>query len=267
MLRAAAFYTAAASAWRVCDPLSHGAAGTGLVYDTAAVRAAVAECGAAGGGTVLFSAGRTFLTGPFNVSNNTELRVEGTLLGSPNNTGYVLMDFLNWYGPDPPQKLARAAARADPDTREWAPFIGSWYSSNISITGSGVIDGNGAAWWACAGNMSLFPCAGYPRPHGIRFVGGEGFSISGVTIQNSPMWQVHLAWVSNVHVHDVTILACVAARGAPSPPTAASSAPLNAPFSLRARAQARRRRPQHGRHRPRLRSKCDDRARPHFHGR
>jgi polygalacturonase len=217
-------------AWRVCDPLAHGAAGTGKVYDTDAVRAALAECGAAGGGTVLFSAGKTFLTGAFNVSNNTELRVEGTLLGSPNSSGYVLMDFLPWYGPDPPQKLVRATARLDPDTREWSPFIGSWYSSNISITGSGVVDGNGAKWWACANNMTAPPCSGYPRPHGIRLVGGEGFSISGVTIQNMPMWQVHLSWVTNAHVHDVSIFAPSAlghnTDGACHPPP-----PRAAPFS------------------------------------
>jgi hypothetical protein len=63
--------------------MAHGAAGTGAVYDTAALRAAAAECGAAGGGTLLLAAGRTFLTGHFNLSSNTELRVEGTLLGSP----------------------------------------------------------------------------------------------------------------------------------------------------------------------------------------
>jgi polygalacturonase len=124
----------AALAWRVCDPLEHGASGTGLVFDTTAVRAAVAEC--AGGGTVLFSAGKTFLTGAFNVSSNTELRVDGTLLGSPNNTDYVLVNPLPWYGPDPPQAVARALAGLDADPREWSPFIGSWYSNNISITGS-----------------------------------------------------------------------------------------------------------------------------------
>jgi polygalacturonase len=194
--------------WLVCDPLAHGAKGNGLVYDTDAVRAAVDECGSAGGGTVVFAAGMTFLTGSFNVSSNTELRVDGTILGSPNATGYVLMDYLNWYGPDAPQKVFRDAAGLPADTREWSPFIGSWYQSgNISITGSGTIDGAGESWWQCADNMTRAPCSGYPRPHGVRFVGGENYTISGVTIQNSPMWQVHLSWLTNAHVHDVRILA------------------------------------------------------------
>ena len=192
------------AAWRVCDPLAHGAAGTGLVYDTAAVRAAVNECGAAGGGSVVFAAGRTFLSGAFNVSSNTELRVEGVLLGSPNATDYVLVDYLPWYGPDPPQKVN---LRGTTDTREWSPFIQSWYASNVTISGDGTIDGQGAQWWACAGNMAAPPCSGYPRPHGIRLVGGVGFSISGVKIQNMPMWQVHLAFVTSAHVHDVSITA------------------------------------------------------------
>jgi len=186
-----------------CDPLAHGASGSGLIYDTDAVRAAVAECGAAGGGTVLFAAGYTFLTGSINVSSNVRLQVEGTLLGSPNSTGYTLVDYLPWYGPNPPQALAGG----DVDAREWSPFISTWNASNVSILGSGVIDGNGAAWWTCASNMSAPPCNGHARPHGIRFVYGSGFEIAGVTIQNSPMWQVHPSWVSDVHIHDVRILA------------------------------------------------------------
>jgi polygalacturonase len=46
----------------VCNPLDHGAIGDGSVYDTAAVRDAIEECSAAGGGTVLFPAGYKFLT-------------------------------------------------------------------------------------------------------------------------------------------------------------------------------------------------------------
>jgi polygalacturonase len=196
-----------------CDPMAHGAAGDGSRYDTDAVRAAVAECGAAGGGTVLFAAGRTFLTGSFNVTAHTRLQVDGTLRASPNATGYVLQDFLPWYGPDPPQALARAAAGAPADSREWSPFIGSWYADNVSIVGSGTIDGAGAAWWGCvaSGTTMQPPCSGYPRPHGIRLVGGSGHELAGFTMRDSPMWQIHLAFTTGVWVHDVTVLAPAAA--------------------------------------------------------
>ena len=199
--------------WLTCDPLSHGASGTGLTYDTGALRASAQECGDAGGGVLWLREGYTFLSGAFNLSSNTELRVDGTLLGSPNSTDYVLVDWLPWYGPNPPQKLASyEGAPAVPcttvaDCREWSPFIQSWYQFNVSITGKGVIDGQGATWWTCASNQSAFPCSGYPRPHGIRFVGGNTYSISGVAIKNMPMWQVHLAFVTGVHVHDVNITA------------------------------------------------------------
>jgi len=165
----------------------------------------VDECGAAGGGTVHFAAGRTFLTGCFNVSSNTILQIDGTILGSPNSTGYVLVDPLPWYGPDPPQKLAARNVAQDP--REWQPLISSFGASNISILGTGVVDGQGEPWWGCASNMSLAPCSGYPRPHGIRLVGGSGFEIAGITVKDSPMWQVHLAFVTDVHVHDMAVLA------------------------------------------------------------
>lgn len=133
------------------------------------------------------------------MSSNTVLQVDGTILGSPNATDYTLVEPLPWFGPDP------AANPADP--REWQPLISTWYSSNVSISGTGTIDGQGTKWWGCASNVTLSPCDGYPRPHMIRFVGGSHFSISGVSIKDSPMWQVHLSWVTDVHVHDVNITA------------------------------------------------------------
>ena len=179
----------------ICNPRSHGAVGSGTVYDTDAVRAAVDECGAAGGGTVLFEIGFTFLTGAFNVSSNTRLQVEGTILGSPNATGYVLVEPLPWMGP------------TNAGVYEWSPFIQTWYANNVSIVGHGTIDGNGAPWWPCASNDSQAPCSGHSRPHGIRLVGGRGFEIAGVTIKDSPMWQVHPAFATDVYIHDVRILA------------------------------------------------------------
>ncbi len=181
--------------------LDYGAVGDGKTYDTAAIRATFAACGAAGGGTVLFPSGYTFLSGAFNMSGDTVVRVDGRIQGGLDARDYALMDPLPWYGPD---------ASANPaDPRDWGAFMQSWYVNNVTITGAGTIDMGGTAdgWWSCASNTSAPPCNGHPRPHGIRLVGATGVEISGVTIANSPMWTVHIAYCTGVWVHGVTILA------------------------------------------------------------
>lgn len=179
--------------------LSYGAVGDGSTYDTEAIRSTFAAASAAGGGTVLFPPGHTFLTGAFNLSAHTVVRVEGTILGSPNATDYVLVEPLPWYGPDP---------TADPtDPREWGALVSAYYVDNVTLTGGGVIDGNGWLWWPCAGNTSAPPCSGHVRPHGVRLIGSVGVHIHNLTIQNSPMWQTHLAYVTDAHIHDVVITA------------------------------------------------------------
>lgn len=92
---------AAAKAAGIFNVLDYGAKGDGFTYDTQAIRSAFQACSAANGGVVTFPDGHTFLTGSFNVSANTVVDVQGTILASPNATGYVLQDPLPWFGPDP----------------------------------------------------------------------------------------------------------------------------------------------------------------------
>jgi polygalacturonase len=54
----------AAARAAVFDVINYGAEGDNTTDDTAAVRAAFAAAGSAGGGTVLFPMGKTFRTGP-----------------------------------------------------------------------------------------------------------------------------------------------------------------------------------------------------------
>lgn len=95
---AASFTISSAATFNVLD---FGAKGDGVTYDTQAIRSAFAACSNANGGVVTFPLGYTFLTGSFNVSGNTVLDVQGTILGSPNATDYVLQDPVPWFGPDP----------------------------------------------------------------------------------------------------------------------------------------------------------------------
>lgn len=68
---------------------SFGAVGDGVHDDTQAVRIAVAATQNHGYGHVIFDAGYTFLTGAFNLTSNTILDIQGTILASTNNANYA----------------------------------------------------------------------------------------------------------------------------------------------------------------------------------
>jgi polygalacturonase len=78
---AAACLPAASAQSQTFNVLDYGAKGDGHSDDTAAVRAAMADAAAAGGGRAVFPAGYTFLTGAFNLSSNLAVDIAGTVLG------------------------------------------------------------------------------------------------------------------------------------------------------------------------------------------
>ncbi len=88
------FSTATAS-WRVCDVTEAGfdAVGDGVAVDSASIRQALVQCD-----EVILPAGRSFLTGPQNLSSNQVLRVDGTLLASTDPADYPLIAPLMGYG-------------------------------------------------------------------------------------------------------------------------------------------------------------------------
>lgn len=65
-----------ARGWRVFDVATFGARGDGRTNSTAAIRTAAAALRRAGGGELLFGPG-TFVTGSFNLSSNSVLKVQG----------------------------------------------------------------------------------------------------------------------------------------------------------------------------------------------
>ncbi|NED84693.1 glycoside hydrolase family 28 protein, partial [Streptomyces sp. SID11233] len=117
------------------DPLEHGAAGDGVHDDTAAVQAAIDACARNGGGRVVLRGGRTFRTGTVTLRSHVELHLEhgATLAGSPDFADYtvrfggvVLNDGNTQWGDEPTGVLLDAEG-----------------AENISVTGSGTIDGAG----------------------------------------------------------------------------------------------------------------------------
>jgi polygalacturonase len=174
-----------------CDPRAYGAKGDGAMKDTAAIQKAIDVCADKGGGTVELSAG-TYVSAPLVLKSNINLHLAkgATLLGSPDHADY------------PPQTEFH-----EPDRQ---PLLGATNASNVSITGEGTVDGNGASWWLEARSIKDHGILGnHPRPKLIIFDHCKGVRVEGVTVQNSPMWQIVPYYSDNVVIRGVRITAPV----------------------------------------------------------
>jgi polygalacturonase len=109
----------------------------------------------------------------------------------------------------------------------YSPFIYAFEEEDIAITGSGTLDGQGdeTHWWNWRSNQSAarqrlleFGAKGTPvserifgegsnlRPNFIQPYRCRNILIEGVTIRNSPMWEIHPVLSSNLTVRGVTIV-------------------------------------------------------------
>jgi polygalacturonase len=172
-----------------CDPRAYGAKADGTTKDTAPIQHAIDACAGKGGGTVHLSAG-TYLSAPIVLKSNIMLQLDegATLLGSPDHADY-------------PQVTEMRL----PDLQ---PLVSATGAEHITITGEGTIDGNGESWWKEARTIHDAGVLGnHPRPKLIIFDHCRHVHVEGVTIQNSPMWQLVPYYSDYVTIRNVRILA------------------------------------------------------------
>ncbi|MHB0958041.1 MAG: glycoside hydrolase family 28 protein [Pirellulaceae bacterium] len=185
------FATSNYEATQVGSPLfdirAFGAVGDGMHLDTQAIQAAIDKCSAQGGGTVFVPPGN-YLTGTLFLKSNVNMHLASTatILGSTDLThyatdiepcGFVTAAHIN--------KCLLYAADAE----------------NISLSGSGVIDGQGGSFASVAPDGS----AG-ERPMLMRLARCRRLSLEGLTLQNAAAWCAHFLRCADVRVHRITIM-------------------------------------------------------------
>jgi polygalacturonase len=205
------------------DITRFGAKGGGVFDCSKAFKKTMERCSKAGGGRVVVPKGE-YLTGPIHLKSNVNLHLaDGAVikfLRDPKK--YLPLVFSRWEGVE---------------CMNYSPFIYAFEQKNIAITGKGTLDGqaNNEFWWPWNGKKEYGWNEGMPAQKAGRSqlleMGqkgvpvdqrrmGEGFYlrpnfiqpyrctnvlIDGVTIINSPMWEIHPVLCENVTIQNVVI--------------------------------------------------------------
>ena len=198
----------------------YGAVAGGTNDCTEAIRKAIDACSKSGGGRVVVPTGE-FLTSAIHLKSNVNLHLadSATLKFSTDPAKYLPTVFTRWEGVE---------------CMNYSPFIYAFEQENIAVTGTGTLDGSASSenWWAWTKRgpdekqsrarrsrdllndmgergvpveQRVFGAGHYLRPNFIQPYRCRNVLIEGVTIHNSPMWEIHPVLCTNVTVRDVKI--------------------------------------------------------------
>ena len=161
-----------------------GAVGDGVHDDTSALQAAVNFLPE--GGRLLFPEG-TYLSLPLSLKSHISLELEkgAVLLGNPDRERYPIIPGVA-VNPLTGEELPLAGFEGN-EKAAYQSLLQASYAEDITIVGEGVIDGNGqnGGWWK---DFSSFPAA---RPRVLFLNRCKHVTLHGVTVKNSPSWNIH----------------------------------------------------------------------------
>ncbi|RWR76482.1 Glycoside hydrolase [Cinnamomum micranthum f. kanehirae] len=177
--------------------LEFGAKGDGKTVNTLAFQNAIfyLRSFADKGGAQLYVPPGRWLTGSFNLTSHLTLFLErdAIILASQDSSHWPVIEPLPSYGRgiDLPGGRHRS-------------LINGYELKDVVITGdNGTIDGQGAVWWEWFNSHSL----NYSRPHLVELESSNDILISNLTFLNSPAWNIHTFYCSNVQVQNITVRA------------------------------------------------------------
>jgi len=202
--------------------MDYGARNDGSSKATEAIKKAIDAAVRQGGGTVYFPAG-TFLTGPIHLKSNITIFIDaGALLKfSTDFDDYLPMVKSRWEGIV---------------NMNFSPLFYAYRADNIAIIGRGTIDGQGRKWWDLFNQIKaeykqfgtyktntkwqkmhkqlnkdinhtdwLTREGHFFRPPFIQPFECSNVLIRGITIRNSPFWNITPTFCKNVTIDGVTI--------------------------------------------------------------
>lgn len=162
----------------------YGAVADGKTLNTEAINQAIAACDKAGGGVIRIPAGK-FVTAVFALGNNMNLHLEkdAVLLLSDRFADYKTDEKGNYHN-----------------------LITATGCHDVAITGEGVIDGQGKAWWDefSRGKEGYEPKLGH-RPFLVVIKDCSRVLVRGVTLRNSPMFHLVPQGCTDVTIDRITI--------------------------------------------------------------
>ncbi|KAF6140888.1 hypothetical protein GIB67_042301 [Kingdonia uniflora] len=174
-----------------------GGVGDGRTLNTKAFREAIyrIEHLRRRGGTLLYIPPGDYVTGSFSLTSHMTLYLaKGAVIRATQDT-------LNWPLIAPLPSYGRG--RELPGERYMSLIHGDGLRDVIITGENGTIDGQGDVWW----NMWRQRSLKFTRPNLIELINSHNIIISNVIFKNSPFWNIHPVYCSNVVVRYVTILA------------------------------------------------------------
>jgi alpha-L-rhamnosidase len=188
------FASEGAPAKAVFDVTHYGAVGNGKTLNTTAIQAAIDQCAAAGGGTLLIPQG-AFLSGAIFLKPGVNLHLaKGAVLqGSTNIADY-------------PERETRIEGHF----QVWIPaLVNAKGADHLRIDGEGTIQGGGKPFWNefwrrfdaddKTANLDV------KRPRNIFIQDSKDVHLSGFSLQQSGFWNLHLFRCRNVVVDGLDI--------------------------------------------------------------
>lgn len=174
-----------------------GAKGDGVTDNTLIIQKAIDDASASGNGKVIVPAG-TFLTGVIHVKSNVEINLAENAV---------------WLG---------SAKRIDYGAKDASPLIVAKAQHNFSITGKGVIDGNGKklikdlyamlnagtlddSEWQTYNPWNQMRPEERNRPKIILFQNCDSIQVKGITIKNGLMWVQDYRSCTNVAIDSIKV--------------------------------------------------------------